>query len=342
MNVDTILKLLQNSGFHGLRADAEFIYMEDPSCILRSFETFAEYAWFCIMVLTGVLLCGWAISMLRGAKNDIFTNLRNLIIIFGVLTLTRPILNLIYGDDLFARGCKTIAVSIEDTNKLLDARNAKLGTDAEQHEQIDIYDSGATDGTAPDTTTISSTPDQSTNATTDTSEVNAQPDTDNTTPEPVSPTVPTTIDKVAVAAAADGKNVIYTMPDGARVKRVGGTRAWRNTNPGNIRYSEFARRIGAIGQAGGFAVFPTEEIGMYAIEALLRTDSYNKLTVAGAISRYAPPSENNTSAYHRQIEKLTGLSINKRMADLTAAELTRVASAIRHIEGWREGSTERI
>ena len=81
---------------------------------------------------------------------------------------------------------------------------------------------------------------------------------------------------------------------------------------------------------------------MYAIEALLRTDSYNKLTVAGAISRYAPPSENNTSAYHRQIEKLTGLSINKRMADLTAAELTRVASAIRHIEGWREGSTERI
>lgn len=342
MNVDTILKLLQNSGFHGLRADAEFIYMEDPSCILRSFETFAEYAWFCIMVLTGVLLCGWAISMLRGAKNDIFTNLRNLIIILGVLTLTRPILNLIYGDDLFARGCKTIAVSIEDTNKLLDARNAKLGTDTEQHEQIDIYDSGATDGTAPDTTTISSTPDQSTNATTDTSEVNAQPDTDNTTPEPVSPTVPTTIDKVAVAAAADGKNVIYTMPDGARVKRVGGTRAWRNTNPGNIRYSEFARRIGAIGQAGGFAVFPTEEIGMYAIEALLRTDSYNKLTVAGAISRYAPPSENNTSAYHRQIEKLTGLSINKRMADLTAAELTRVASAIRHIEGWREGSTERI
>lgn len=325
MNVDTILKLLQNSGFHGLRADAEFIYMEDPSCILRSFETFAEYAWFCIMVLTGVLLCGWAISMLRGAKNDIFTNLRNLIIIFGVLTLTRPILNLIYGDDLFARGCKTIAVSIEDTNKLLDARNAKLGTDAEQHEQIDIYDSGATDGATPDT-----------------SKVNAQPDTDNTTPEPVSPTVPTTIDKVAVVAAADGKDVIYTMPDGARVKRVGGTRAWRNTNPGNIRYSEFARRIGAIGQAGGFAVFPTEEIGMYAIEALLRTDSYNKLTVAGAISRYAPPSENNTSAYHRQIEKLTGLSINKRMADLTAAELTRVASAIRHIEGWREGSTERI
>ncbi len=340
MNVDTILKLLHNSGFHGLRADAEFIYMEDPSCILRSFETFIDYAWFCIMVLTGVLLCGWAISMLRGAKNDIFTNLRNLIIIFGVLTLTRPILNLIYGDDLFAQGCKTIAVSIEETSKLLDARNAKLGTDAEQYEQIDIYDSGAT--VAVSTTPTVSTPPQTTDGIDDDTEADTHPSTDNAEPAPTTGTAPIAVSDVAVTAVADGKDVVYTMPDGGRVKRVGGTRAWRNTNPGNIRYSEFARRIGAIGQAGGFAVFPTEEIGMYAIEALLRSDSYNKLTVAGAISRYAPPSENNTSAYHRQIEKLTGLSVNKRMADLTAAELTRVATAIRHIEGWREGSTERI
>ena len=44
MNTTTILQLLKNSGFHGLRADAEFIYMEDPSCILRSFETFINYA----------------------------------------------------------------------------------------------------------------------------------------------------------------------------------------------------------------------------------------------------------------------------------------------------------
>lgn len=336
MNVDTILKLLQNSGFHGLRADAEFIYMEDPSCILRSFETFVEYAWFCIMVLTGVLLCGWAISMLRGAKNDIFTNLRNLIIIFGALTLVRPILNLIYGDDLFARGCKTIAVSIEETTKLLDARNAKLGTDSEQHEQIIIHDSGATEVSA----TPIAQPKESdkhippTNASTESITTK--------TAEPTENTAPVAAANIAVSATADEKDVIYTMPDGTRIKRVGGTRAWRNTNPGNIRYSEFARRIGAIGQAGGFAVFPTEEIGMYAIEALLRTDSYNKLTVASAISRYAPPSENNTSAYHRQIEKLTGLSVNKRMADLTDSELTRVATAIRHIEGWREGNITRI
>ena len=81
MNTDTILRLLKNSGFHGLHADAEFIYMEDPSCILRSFETFIEYVWVIITALTGLLLFGWALSKIRGAKNDIFSNMINLILI---------------------------------------------------------------------------------------------------------------------------------------------------------------------------------------------------------------------------------------------------------------------
>jgi hypothetical protein len=41
-NVATILRLLENSGFYNVRADAEYVYMEDPSCILRGFETFLE------------------------------------------------------------------------------------------------------------------------------------------------------------------------------------------------------------------------------------------------------------------------------------------------------------
>lgn len=42
--------------------------------------------------------------------------------------------------------------------------------------------------------------------------------------------------------------------------RSGGTKAWRNNNPGNMIYSAkgFAIRHGAIGKAGGMAVFPSE------------------------------------------------------------------------------------
>ena len=146
MNTNTIIRLLENSGFHKVRVDASFVYMEDPSCILRSFETFAHYAWFAILVLTGFMLTGWAISMIRGAKNDFFTNLRNLIIIFGVLSIAKPMMNIIYGDDLFARGCRTITVPMTEMNRLLDARNSKLKSrdEFDLYEDFDIYDSGAT------------------------------------------------------------------------------------------------------------------------------------------------------------------------------------------------------
>ena len=76
---------------------------------------------------------------------------------------------------------------------------------------------------------------------------------------------------------------------------------------------------------------------MRAIGELLRSDSYNRLTVAGAISRYAPPIENDTAAYHNRIQELTGLSINRQMSSLTADELNRVVRAIRTIEGWKPG-----
>lgn len=145
MNADTIIRLLTNSGFHNIRVDPDFVYMEDPSCILRSFEIFANYAWWFITVLTGAMIVGWAISMIRGAKNDFFTNLRNLIVMFGVLSIAGPIMNLIYGDDLFARGCRTISVPMSEMNRLLDARNAKLKSRDEYdlYEDFDIYDSGA-------------------------------------------------------------------------------------------------------------------------------------------------------------------------------------------------------
>ncbi len=329
-------KLLKNSGFHNLRADSEFIYMEDPACILRAFETFIEYAWIAIVFFTGLLIFGWAISMIRGAKYDnILVNMRNLILIFGGLALVKPVINLVYGEDLFARACRTIAVPYEQVQELLERRYSVLAKHDPNklYENLVIQDSGAiieNEQPVPQLTTEIASVDVAQTITT----------TPNAESKPVTATV--NVASLAISATESGKDVIYIMPDGSRVKRSGGTRAWRNSNPGNIRYSKFSQRVGAIGQAGDFAVFPDEATGMYAIEALLRTDSYNKLTVAGAISRYAPPSENDTAAYHRNIERLTGLSINKRMADLSAAELTQVAKAIRQIEGWREGTTQRI
>lgn len=142
--------------------------------------------------------------------------------------------------------------------------------------------------------------------------------------------------RVIVANAAK-YDVVYVCDNGVQYKRSGGTRAWRNNNPGCIRYSEFARTMGAIGSAGGFAVFPDENTGMAAIAKLLKSDKYCNLTISDAIIKYAPPHENDTEQYKHKLQKMTGLSINLKIKDLSDAQLQRVVKAIRIIEGWRVG-----
>lgn len=413
METATIIRLLSNAGFRVLGTDGANLYIEDPSCILRSFQTFTEYAWIILTFITGMLIFGWAISMIRGAKNNIFMNLRNLTIMFGTLAATGAILNMIYGGDLFARGCQTVAVDINTVNEMLDMRQKKMSPQqTDLYESIDIYDSGVVranvtanntdddhDNTSTDNTVIGdeiSTPDDADDKfipisqklsdtdkdklldilrrapdgtlTIPRDQIKTDDDVSNKLPNGELPIenipsvgelrdrlIPAPSQRDATAnnpsthhpsnpseqeytsAVALGRDVVYTTADGRRVRRTGGTRAWRNMNPGNIRYSEFSRNAGAIGQAGGFAVFPDEETGTRAISSLLRGQSYNNLTIARAITRYAPPSENNTAAYHRRIQQITGLNINRRISDLSDGELSRVVDAIRAIEGWEAG-----
>lgn len=413
METATIIRLLSNAGFRVLGTDGANLYIEDPSCILRSFQTFTEYAWIILTFITGMLIFGWAISMIRGAKNNIFINLRNLTIMFGTLAAAGAILNMIYGGDLFARGCQTVAVDINTVNEMLDMRQKKMSPQqTDLYESIDIYDSGVVranvtanntdddnDNTSTDNTVIGdeiSTPDGADDKfipisqklsdtdkdklldilrrapdgtlTIPRDQIKTNDDALNKLPNgglPIEniPSVDELRDRLIPApsqrdatannpsahhpsnpseqeytsAVALGRDVVYTTVDGRRVRRTGGTRAWRNLNPGNIRYSEFSRNAGAIGQAGGFAVFPDEETGTRAISSLLRGQSYNNLTIARAITRYAPPSENNTAAYHRRIQQITGLNINRRISDLSDGELSRVVDAIRAIEGWEAG-----
>jgi hypothetical protein len=146
MNIETILRLLKNAGFRVLGTDGVNINLEDPTCILRSFETFLEYAWIAIAFIAGLLLFGWAISYIRGGyKTDsFFLNLRNLTLIFGILAAVKPVVNFVWGADVFARGCKTIHVPIAEVQRILAARNYTLSkNDVSLYEGFDIYDSGA-------------------------------------------------------------------------------------------------------------------------------------------------------------------------------------------------------
>ena len=140
-----------------------------------------------------------------------------------------------------------------------------------------------------------------------------------------------------VIDAGPGYNVVDTS---AGNQRREGARNWRNNNPGNINFGDFAKRMGAVGTDGRFAVFSTLEQGKNAKEQLLfgNTSRYINLSVSDAISRYAPPNENNTNAYIDAVVRTVGdISPSTVMSSLNPGQRKRFLDAITSQEGFREG-----
>lgn len=98
-------------------------------------------------------------------------------------------------------------------------------------------------------------------------------------------------------------------------KRSKETRGIRNNNPGNIR----AVGIPWVGKTGqdksGFVVFDTPVNGIRALARNLWTyyHKYGLDTVHDIISRWAPPSENPTEKYVRNVAKHAGVTPKQRL-----------------------------
>lgn len=145
---------------------------------------------------------------------------------------------------------------------------------------------------------------------------------------------------------------IYKTADGD-VVREGGSRSWRNNNPGNIIAGDYADSMGAIGRdkmsAGHvMAIFPTEEIGRIAKEQLIfRGANYKNLKLSDAISRYAPEFNssgqriNDTPQYIKNVLAAVGGS-EKAMKDYTPSEQKAIIAAMKSTEDWSPGNEYRV
>jgi hypothetical protein len=141
-----------------------------------------------------------------------------------------------------------------------------------------------------------------------------------------------------VAAAGPGWTAV-TTPEGGAQRREG-ARAWRNNNPGNIEFGDFARSQGAVGSDGRFAVFPTYEAGRSAKEALLfESPAYQGRTIEGAINRYAPPTENRTTNYVAEVARTLGVPADTPLADLSPDQRSMMLDAMERVEGFQPGTT---
>ena len=134
--------------------------------------------------------------------------------------------------------------------------------------------------------------------------------------------------------------VQYFDEKGNMTIRSDGTKAWRNNNPGNMKYrGGFATRHGAIGTAGGMAVFPIEAIGRKALIDLLKSSNYNDLKITDLPEKY---DKDNAREYRRMLLSISKLDPNKRIKDLSGKEFDQLREAIERIEGWEVGQEDFI
>ena len=108
-----------------------------------------------------------------------------------------------------------------------------------------------------------------------------------------------------------------------------------NNNPLNIRKSADKWQGQVLPQRGSgegaFCVFESMEYGLRAAFCLLRTyaTNYRLNCVRDIITRWAPPSENNTQSYIRHVCLLTGFGGNQR---LTEKDWPRLVKAMAKME----------
>ena len=143
-------------------------------------------------------------------------------------------------------------------------------------------------------------------------------------------------------SARDGENntVIYHADDGTEYMHSGGTRAWRNNNPGNLIYAEKSGL--KIGKAGPFAAFASYQDGRKALHYSL-TNFYSDRRLDDVFKKYAPKVDNNDPEHYiKLVKQFSGLDATRKVGELSDADLDKFISAIERVEGWKAGKVEQI
>jgi hypothetical protein len=109
-------------------------------------------------------------------------------------------------------------------------------------------------------------------------------------------------------------------------------RGIRNFNPGNIDRTTERWQGMAADQSSDkrFVVFTAPVWGLRALAKVLLSyqRKYGLRTPAAIIGRWAPPVENDTGAYARQVAKALGVCVDEQVDLTNAATLERILPAI--------------
>jgi hypothetical protein len=179
---------------------------------------------------------------------------------------------------------------------------------------------------------------------------------------------PAATDAVQKLLKAEGTTRVYQMADGTVQTRAGGTVAWRNNNPGNLKFgyagshdkTDHSKRSKARALADaqkryqgvvdldqwGNAIFADEAAGR-AAKAQLLTQRHGDKTIEQMLPQYAV-SDYSGKANHAkyaagiyQLAASRGLDLHgKKIKDLTHPEFEALMDGMKKIEGFKAGKVE--
>lgn len=120
------------------------------------------------------------------------------------------------------------------------------------------------------------------------------------------------------------------------------TRGIRNNNPGNIRHGDKWKGLRDKQTDPDFAQFKTPEYGIRALYRTLLTykNKHGLNTIRGIVTRWAPPSENDTVKYINSVSKQTDIPADKELDQLDYLKI--IKAIIRHENGIQPYSDEQI
>ena len=112
------------------------------------------------------------------------------------------------------------------------------------------------------------------------------------------------------------------------------SRGLRNCNPGNLRHGSVRYRGEVASTDDSFKCFESMAMGYRAMFVLLHTYQcrYGLKCIAEMIARYAPPTENNTTAYIEAVVQISGIAADYILDTLSDESMLAVVSAMSRVE----------
>ncbi|MDR1698346.1 MAG: structural protein P5 [Prevotellaceae bacterium] len=120
-------------------------------------------------------------------------------------------------------------------------------------------------------------------------------------------------------------------------------RGLRNNNPLNIRHSKDVFQGEIKGTDKSFKTFSTMPYGYRAAFVMLGTYlSRGWNTIEKIISRWAPPTENNTEAYIKSVEKWSGVPRSKILTAADGTDYIMIVAAMSFVENGKNANISEV